>query len=73
MVKRLRKVDFSHPAGHYCEGGSMIPVDLSANREGWIYAPNGSVIHILGIRARDLFSGSPDMSAPRQGNFLQIF
>ena len=27
---------------HYCEGGSMIPVDLSANCEGLIYDPNGS-------------------------------
>ena len=26
----------------YCEGRSMIPVDLSANCESWIYAPNGS-------------------------------
>ena len=23
----------------YCEGGSMIPVDLSTNCEGWIYDP----------------------------------
>ena len=28
----------------YCEGGSMIPVDLSANCEVWIYDPNGSGI-----------------------------
>ena len=33
---------------HYCEGGSMIPVDLSANCEGWIYDPNGSGIQISG-------------------------
>ena len=41
----------------------MIPVDLSANREGWIYDPNGSGIQILGISSRDPFSGSMDMSA----------
>ena len=46
----------------YCEGRSMIPVDLSANCEGWIYDPNGSGIQILGIRSRDPFSGSTDMS-----------
>ena len=46
----------------YCEGGSMIPVDLSANCEGWIYDPNGSGIQILGIRSRDPFLGSTDMS-----------
>ena len=46
----------------YCEGLSMIPVDLSANCEGWIYDPNGSGIQILGIRSRDPFSGSTDMS-----------
>ena len=40
----------------------MIPVDLSANCEGWIYDPNGSGIKILGIRSRDPFSGSTDMS-----------
>ena len=40
----------------------MIPVDLSANCEGWIYDPNGSGIQILGIRSRDPFSGSTDMS-----------
>ena len=32
----------------YCEGGSMIPMDLSANCEGWIYYPNGSGIQIPG-------------------------
>ena len=47
----------------YCEGGSIIPVDLSANCEGWIYGPNGSGIQILGIRSRDLFSESTEMSA----------
>ena len=31
----------------------MIPVDLSANCEVWIYDPNGSEIQILGIRFRD--------------------
>ena len=41
----------------------MIPVDLSANCEGRIYDPNGSGIQILGIRSRDPFSGSTDMSA----------
>ena len=46
-----------------CEGRSMIPVDLSANCEGRIYDPNGSGIQILGIRSRDPFSGSMDMSA----------
>ena len=46
----------------YYEGGSMIPVDLSANCEGWIYDPNGSGIQILGIRSRDPFSGSTDMA-----------
>ena len=46
----------------YCEDGSMIPVDLSANCEGRIYDPNGSGIQILGIRSRDPFSGSTDMS-----------
>ena len=48
----------------YCEGRSMIPVDLSANSancEGRIYDPNGT--EILGIRSRDLFSGSTDVSA----------
>ena len=40
----------------------MIPVDLSANCEGWVYDPNGSGIQILGIRSRDPFSGSTDMS-----------
>ena len=40
----------------------MIPVDLSANCEGWIYDPNGSRIQILGIRSQDPFSGSMDMS-----------
>ena len=43
----------------------MIPVDLSASCEGWIYDPNGSGIQILGIRSRDPFSGSTDMSADR--------
>ena len=38
--------------------GSMIPVDLSAHCEGWMYDPNGSGIQILGIRSRDPFSGS---------------
>ena len=47
----------------YCEGGSMIPVDLSASCEGRIYDPNGSGIQILGIRSRDPFLGSTDMSA----------
>ena len=46
----------------YCEGGSMIPVDLSVNCEGWIYDPNGSGIQILGVRSRDPFSGSTNMS-----------
>ena len=46
----------------YCEGGSMIPVDLSANGEGWICDSNGSGIQILGIRSRDPLSGSTDMS-----------
>ena len=41
----------------YCKGGSMIPVDLSANCESWIYDRNGSGIQILGIRSRDPFSG----------------
>ena len=50
----------------YCEGGSMIPVDLSANCEGWIYDPHGSGIQILGIRSRDPFSGSTDTSAWRR-------
>ena len=45
----------------YCKSGSMVPVDLSANCEGWIYDPNGSGIQILGIRSRDPFSGSTDM------------
>ena len=45
------------------QNGSMIPVDLSANCEGRIYDPNGSGIQILGIRSRDPFSGSTDMSA----------
>ena len=40
----------------------MIPVDLSANCEGWIYDPNGSGIQIVGIRSRDPFSGSTDMA-----------
>ena len=31
----------------------MIPVDLSANFEGWIYDPNGSGSQILGINFRD--------------------
>ena len=46
----------------YCEDGSMIPVDLSANCECRIYDPNESEIQILRIRSRDPFSGSPDMS-----------
>ena len=46
----------------YCVGGSMILVDLSANCEGWIYDPNRSGIQIFGIRSRDPFSGSKDMS-----------
>ena len=46
----------------YCEGRSMIPVDRSANCEDRIYDPNGSGIQILGIRSRDPFSGSTDMS-----------
>ena len=44
----------------YCEVGSMIPVDLSPNCDGWIYDLNGSGIQILGIRSRDPFSGSTD-------------
>ena len=40
----------------------MIPVDLSVNCESGIYDPNGSGIQILGIRSRDPFSGSTDMS-----------
>ena len=40
----------------------MIPVDLSANCEGWIYDPHGSEIQILGIRSRYPFSGSTNMS-----------
>ena len=39
----------------YCEGGSMIPVELSAIREGWIYDPNGSGIQILGSDPGDRF------------------
>ena len=50
----------------YCEDGSMIPVDLSANCEGRIYDPNGSGIQILGIRSWDPFSGSTDMSGGDQ-------
>ena len=46
----------------YCGRGSTIPVDLSANCDGWIYDPNGSGIQILWIRSRDPFSGSTDMS-----------
>ena len=53
----------------YCEGGSMIPVDLSANCEGWIYDPNGSGIQILGIRSRDPF-GDPRTCLHRQTNSL---
>ena len=41
----------------------MIPVDLSANCESWIYDPDGFGIQILGIRSRDPFWGSTDMSA----------
>ena len=48
----------------YCEGVSMITVDLSANCEGWIYDPNGTGIQIIEIRSRDPFSGSTDMSGP---------
>ena len=40
----------------------MIPVDQSANCDGRIYDTNGSWIQILGIRSRDPFSGSTDMS-----------
>ena len=47
----------------------MIPVDLSANCEDWIYDPNGSGIQIFGIRSRDPFSGSMDMSAPEVTEF----
>ena len=47
----------------YCKGEYMIPVALSANCEGWIYDPNGSGIQILGIRSRNPFSGTTDMSA----------
>ena len=43
----------------------MIPVDLSANCDVWIYDPNGSANQILGIRSRDPFSGSTDMSVNR--------
>ena len=32
----------------------MIPLDLSANCDGWIYDPNGSGIQILGIRSREI-------------------
>ena len=46
----------------YCEGGSMISVDLSVICEGLIYDPNQSWIQIIGIRSRDPFSGSTDMS-----------
>ena len=46
----------------YCEGGCMMPVDLSVNCEGWIYDPNGSGIQIVGVRSWDPFSGSKDMS-----------
>ena len=46
----------------YCEDGSMIPVDLSANCEVGAYDLNGSGIQILGIRSLDPFSGSTDMS-----------
>ena len=38
------------------------PSGSVANCEGWIYDPNGSGIQILGIRSRDPFSGSTDMS-----------
>ena len=46
----------------YCEGGSLIPVDLSANCESWIYDSKASGIQIFGIRSRNPFSGSTDMS-----------
>ena len=36
----------------YYGGGSMFPVDLSANRDGSINDPNGSGIQILGNRLR---------------------
>ena len=40
----------------YCEGGSMIPVDLSANvRVESVCDLNGSGMQILGIRSRDPF------------------
>ena len=45
----------------------MIPLDLSANCEGWIYDPKGSWIQMLGIRSRDPFSGSTDMSVSGGG------
>ena len=38
----------------------MIPEDLLANCEDWIYDLNGSGIRILGIKSRDPFSGSMD-------------
>ena len=43
----------------------MIPVDLSVNCESGIYDPNGSGIQLLGIRSRDPFSGSTDMSGSK--------
>ena len=50
----------------------MIPVDLSANCEGWIYDPNGSGIQILGIRSRDPFSGSTHISERHLMAFSQL-
>ena len=47
----------------YCEGGSVIPFDLSQTvRVRSTYDPNGSGLQILGIRSRDPFSGSTDIS-----------
>ena len=52
----------------------MIPVDLSASCEDRIYDPNGSGSQILGIRSRDPFSGSTDMSAIyASNNYITIF
>ena len=47
----------------YCEGGSMIPLNLLANCEGWIYDPNKSGILILEIRSQDPLSETTPMSA----------
>ena len=46
----------------------MIPVDLSANCEGWIYDSNGYGIQVLELRSQDPFSGStPYLSAMLTG------